>query len=154
MINLLLFNNLYPVISDRRVRKGSDELLVYGSVTRYGPQSVFRKHAVVQLRSETVRRKFFTSGNMFLSFDDTDCRNFETNLGIQWKFCHDIRTIPEQNKIRELVIKVGRSILVIPVLTILLTFPDEKKTCNSEKIVNPPCRVSDWHSAVESCNTS
>ena len=40
MTNLLFLNNLYPVVSYRRVQKESDELFVYGSVARYGPQSV------------------------------------------------------------------------------------------------------------------
>ena len=36
----LLLNNFYPVMSRRRVRKESDELLCTVLVTRYGPQSV------------------------------------------------------------------------------------------------------------------
>ena len=42
IIMLLLLNNFCPVISCRRVQKESDELefVVYGLVTRYGPQSV------------------------------------------------------------------------------------------------------------------
>ena len=40
MIDLLLLDNFCPVISHRRVQKESDEFIVYGSVTRYGPQSV------------------------------------------------------------------------------------------------------------------
>ena len=39
MINLLLLNNFYPMIH-RRIEKESVELLYYGLVTRYGPQSV------------------------------------------------------------------------------------------------------------------
>ena len=42
IINLLLLNNFYPVVSYRRVQKKSDETVVYGLVTRYGPQSVAR----------------------------------------------------------------------------------------------------------------
>ena len=40
--SLLFLNNFYPTISYRRVPKESDEygFIVYGSVTRYGPQSV------------------------------------------------------------------------------------------------------------------
>ena len=41
IINLLLLDNFYQMISYRRVQKESDELFaVYGSVTRYDPQSV------------------------------------------------------------------------------------------------------------------
>ena len=40
MINLLLFNNICPVISYRRVSKRKRRITVYGSVTRYGPQSI------------------------------------------------------------------------------------------------------------------
>ena len=43
IINLLLLNNLYLVISYRRVEKESDELInkliVYGLVTHYGPRT-------------------------------------------------------------------------------------------------------------------
>ena len=39
IINLLLLNNLYLMISYRRVQKESDELYTV-LVTRYGPQSV------------------------------------------------------------------------------------------------------------------
>ncbi|KOX71901.1 hypothetical protein WN51_03046 [Melipona quadrifasciata] len=40
MTNLLLLNNFYPVISYRPVRKEKRRIVVYGLVTRYGPQSV------------------------------------------------------------------------------------------------------------------
>ena len=40
MINLLLLNNFCPVVSHGRVQKESDGFIVYGLVTRYGPQSV------------------------------------------------------------------------------------------------------------------
>ncbi|CAD1480804.1 unnamed protein product, partial [Heterotrigona itama] len=39
IINLLLVNNFYPMISYRRVEKESDEFIVYGLVTRYGPRT-------------------------------------------------------------------------------------------------------------------
>ena len=39
IIHLLLLNHFYPA-SYRRVSKESDELLLYGLVARYGPQSV------------------------------------------------------------------------------------------------------------------
>ena len=60
-INLLLLDHFCPVISCRRVRKESDELLCTDSVTRYGPQSVA---SATWLTSFTVmarhaRREFF-----------------------------------------------------------------------------------------------
>ncbi|CAD1469530.1 unnamed protein product, partial [Heterotrigona itama] len=40
IINLLLLtNNFYPAISYRLIQKESDELLLYGLVTRYGPRT-------------------------------------------------------------------------------------------------------------------
>ena len=41
-MNLLLLNHFYPAMSHRRAQKEkeSDEFIAYGSVTRYGPQSV------------------------------------------------------------------------------------------------------------------
>ena len=38
IVSLLLLNNFYPVISHQRAQKR--RIIVYGSVTRYGPQSV------------------------------------------------------------------------------------------------------------------
>ena len=38
MINLFFFNNFYPVIPINS--KGKRRIIVYGLVTRYGPQSV------------------------------------------------------------------------------------------------------------------
>ena len=41
MISILLFNNFDPVIYiDEFKRKGKLRIIVYGLVTRYGPQSV------------------------------------------------------------------------------------------------------------------
>ena len=45
IINLLLHNNFYPVISYQRVQKESDKLLYMVWVTRYGPQSVARANS-------------------------------------------------------------------------------------------------------------
>ena len=39
-LSLLLLNHFYPVISHRRVSKRKRRIIVCGSVTRYGPQSV------------------------------------------------------------------------------------------------------------------
>ena len=50
IINLLLFSNFYPVISNRRVqeKKGNDELLHTGSVTRYGPRTSCQRKELME----------------------------------------------------------------------------------------------------------
>ena len=64
MINLLLFNNFYPVISYRRVRKKKKNKATNCSVTRYGPRAScqrkglnLKKKKKNKLRNYTFTRK-------------------------------------------------------------------------------------------------
>ena len=62
MINLSLLDNFFPVMSYRRI-------IVYGSVTRYGPQSAAGASGATH-----VENFLFQNYNAFLSFEYILCK--------------------------------------------------------------------------------
>ena len=64
MINLLLLNNFYPVTSLPTSSKRMRRIVVYGLVTRYGPQSVagasgqeINSYIELQLIPQRIKKK-------------------------------------------------------------------------------------------------
>ncbi|KAF3423979.1 hypothetical protein E2986_12756, partial [Frieseomelitta varia] len=75
IINLLLLNNFYPVISYRWVEKRKRRFIVYGSVTRYGPQSIcqrkwltlnviFKRNKIGKGDNKVITSQSFLSGDI------------------------------------------------------------------------------------------